>query len=88
MGEGSESALLRDQESLVPRRVLDGNKRIAATLFLYFLDRNGALFIGETKRIGDSTLVAATILIAESQPEEKSAMVALVMNFLELGAAR
>lgn len=67
---------------------LDGNKRIAATLFLYFLDRNGALFVDGTKRIDDSALVAATILIAESRPEEKSAMVALVMNFLELGEMR
>ncbi len=64
---------------------LDGNKRIAAAVFLFFLDRNGALFVGGAKRIGDSALVATTILIAESRPEEKDAMVALVMNFLELG---
>ncbi len=62
----------------------DGNKRIAATLFLYFLDKNEALFIDGSKRLGDSTLVALTIMIAESKPEEKEAMVALVMNFLEL----
>ena len=63
---------------------LDGNKRIAATMFLYFLDRNGALFADDgTKQIDDSTLVAITIMIAESKPEEKAAMVALVMNFLE-----
>ena len=62
---------------------LDGNKRIAATMFLYFLDRNGALFTADgSKRIDDSTLVAITIMIAESKPEEKAAMVALVMNFL------
>ena len=61
---------------------LDGNKRIAATMFLYFLDRNGALFANGEKRIDDSTLVAVTIMIAESKPEEKEAMVALVMNFL------
>ena len=61
---------------------LDGNKRIAATMFLYFLDRNGALFTNGEKRIDDSTLVAVTIMIAESKPEEKEAMVALVMNFL------
>lgn len=65
---------------------LDGNKRIAATMFLYFLDRNGALFAGGRKVIADSTLVAATVMIAESKPEEKDAMVALVMNFLTMGA--
>ena len=61
---------------------LDGNKRIAATMFLYFLDRNGALFAGDSKRIDDSTLVAITIMIAESKPEEKDDMVSLVMNIL------
>ncbi|WP_303250825.1 virulence protein RhuM/Fic/DOC family protein [uncultured Senegalimassilia sp.] len=64
---------------------LDGNKRIAATVFLYFLDRNDALFVGGRKSIGDSTLVAVTVMIAESKPEEKDAMVALVMNFLAMG---
>lgn len=61
---------------------LDGNKRIAATMFLYFLDRNQALFVKGRKVVDDSTLVAITIMIAESKPEEKDAMVALVMNFL------
>mgnify|MGYP002625669407 CR=1 FL=1 len=66
---------------------LDGNKRIAATVFLYFLDRNGALFAEDGgKRIDDSTLVAITIMIAESRPEEKAAMVALVTSFLIAGA--
>ena len=62
---------------------LDGNKRIAAAVFLYFLDRNGALFTptGE-KCIDDSALVAITILIAESKPEEKDVMVALAMHFI------
>lgn len=64
---------------------LDGNKRIAATMFLYFLDRNGVLFVDGRKAIDDSTLVAITIMIAESKPEEKDAMTALVMNFLALG---
>lgn len=64
---------------------LDGNKRIAATMFLYFLNRNDALFVGGRKSIGDSTLVAVTVMIAESKPEEKDAMVALVMNFLVMG---
>ena len=62
---------------------LDGNKRIAATIFLYFLNCNGALFVNGRKTIGDSTLVAITIMIAESKPAEKDAMVALVMNFLK-----
>mgnify|MGYP005766843297 CR=1 FL=1 len=63
---------------------LDGNKRIAAAVFLCFLDRNRALFTpaGE-KAIDDSALVAMTILIAESKPEEKDVMVALVMHFLK-----
>lgn len=63
----------------------DGNKRIAAAMFLYFLDRNNALFVNGEKVIADSALVAATIMIAESKPEEKDAMVALVMNFLAMG---
>lgn len=67
---------------------LDGNKRIAATMFLYFLDRNGALFVDGEKAMDDSTLVAVTIMIAESKPEEKEAMVALVMNFLAGEASR
>ena len=60
----------------------DGNKRIAATMFLYFLDKNNALFIGRTKRIADYTLVALTIMIAESKPEEKEMMVNVIMNCL------
>lgn len=51
-------------------------------MFLYFLDRNNALFTPEGKAIADSTLVAITVMIAESKPEEKETMVALVMNFL------
>ena len=59
----------------------DGNKRIAATMFLYFLDRNGILYDEEgCKRIDDHTLVALTIMIAESRPEEKEMMVSVVMN--------
>ena len=60
----------------------DGNKRIAAAMFLYFLDRNNALFSEGRKRLDDSTLVATTIMIAESRPDEKESMVALVMSFL------
>ena len=60
----------------------DGNKRIAATMFLYFLDKNGALFADGSKRIADYTLVALTIMIAESKPEEKEMMVNVIMNCL------
>ena len=58
----------------------DGNKRIAATMFLYFLDRNNALFADGKKKIEDSTLVALTIMIAESRPEEKEMMISVIMN--------
>lgn len=61
---------------------VDGNKRVACSLFLYFLDRNGALFRGIEKRVSDSMLVAMALMIAESRPEEKETMVSLVMNFL------
>ena len=61
----------------------DGNKRIAATMFLYFLDKNNALFIDGKKKIEDSTLVALTIMIAESRPEEKEMMISVVMNCMQ-----
>ena len=59
----------------------DGNKRIAATMFLYFLDRNEILYdeTGE-KLLDDHTLVALTIMIAESRPEEKEMMISVIMN--------
>ena len=60
---------------------LDGNKRIAATMFLYFLDRNGILYDEDgRKRLDDHTLVALTIMIAESRPEEKEMMISVIMN--------
>lgn len=58
----------------------DGNKRIAATMFLYFLDKNGILFADGEKLIDDHTLVALTIMIAESNPEEKEIMIDVIMN--------
>ena len=61
----------------------DGNKRIAATMFLYFLDKNDALFNEGQKRIEDVTLVALTIMIAESRPEEKEMMISVVMNCMQ-----
>ena len=61
----------------------DGNKRIAAAMFLYFLDRNNALYRNGMKIIEDNTLVAVTIMIAESKPDEKEIMINLIMNFLK-----
>lgn len=58
----------------------DGNKRIAAAMFLYFLDKNGVLFVDGKKLIADHTLVALTIMIAESKPEEKEMMISVIMN--------
>lgn len=58
----------------------DGNKRIAATMFLYFLDRNDVLFRNHEKLIDDYTLVALVIMIAESKPEEKDVMISIIMN--------
>jgi len=60
----------------------DGNKRIAAAMFLYFLDKNNCLLHNDQKIISDSTLVALTIMIAESKPDEKDIMVNIVMQFL------
>lgn len=61
----------------------DGNKRIAATMFLYFLDKNGVLFHEGKKLIEDYTLVALTIMIAESKPTEKEMMISVIMNCLK-----
>lgn len=60
----------------------DGNKRIAATMFLYFLEKNNALIKSGQKVVADDTLVAITIMIAESKPSEKDTMIKLIMNFL------
>ena len=61
----------------------DGNKRIAATLFLWFMNNNGILYREDgTKRIADSTLVALTLMIAESRTEEKDVMVKVVVNLI------
>ena len=62
----------------------DGCKRIAASLFLEFLDKNNALFKDNGKRFSDGTLVALTLMVAESKPEEKDIMVKLVMNLMNL----
>lgn len=61
----------------------DGNKRIAATLFLWFMNENGILYDDmHNKRIDDATLVTLTLLIAESRPEEKDTMVKVVVNLI------
>ena len=60
----------------------DGCKRIGATIFLEFLNKNNHLIINDKQVISNSALVAITLMIAESRPEEKETMVKLVMNFL------
>lgn len=60
----------------------DGNKRIAATLFIYFLNFYGILYKEDKQTIDNNTLTALTLLIAESNPKEKEIIVDLVMNFL------
>ena len=60
----------------------DGNKRIAATLFIYFLNFYGILYKNGKQVIDNNTLTALTLLIAESNPKEKDVIVDLVMNFL------
>ena len=62
---------------------VDGNKRIAAFVFLWFLSRNDLLYKADgSKNIGEGTLVALTLLIAESKPEERETMVKLASNLL------
>jgi prophage maintenance system killer protein len=61
----------------------DGNKRIAATLFLWYMSNNGILYCKDgRKRIADNTLVALTLMIAESRTEEKDVMVKVVVNLI------
>lgn len=61
---------------------IDGNKRIAATLFIYFLEYYNILYKNDRRVIENNTLVAITLLIAESNPKEKQILIDLVMNFL------
>ena len=64
----------------------DGNKRIAAGLFLYFLDKNKQLYATDgSKIIADNTLVAITIMIAESNPDDKEMMIKLIVNLMVNG---
>ena len=62
---------------------IDGNKRIAATLFIYFLNFYGILYKNKSQIIDNNTLAALTLLIAESNPKEKDVIIDLVMNFLD-----
>ena len=62
---------------------IDGNKRIAATLFIYFLEFYNILYNENGQVIDNNTLVAITLLIAESNPKEKEILTDLVMNFLK-----
>ena len=61
---------------------IDGNKRIASTVFLYFLDRNDSLFMNGRKRISDETLATLTILIAASNPKDKDIIINLILAIL------
>jgi prophage maintenance system killer protein len=61
----------------------DGNKRIAAFLFVWFLDKNAILYRENgAKKIGDNALVAFTLMIAESKPEEKDMMIKVLVNLI------
>ena len=62
---------------------VDGNKRIGAALFLWFMEKNGALYRPDgTKRIADNALVAMTLLIAESKPSEKDLLCRVLVNLM------
>ncbi len=62
---------------------IDGNKRIAATIFIYFLQVNNILYKDNVKVIDNNTLASITLLVAESNPKEKEIMIDLIMNFLK-----
>ena len=62
---------------------IDGNKRIAATIFIYFLQSNNILYKNDKQVIDNNTLTSITLLIAESNPQEKEIMIDLIMNFLK-----
>ena len=71
------------RKTVLSKALSDRFKRIAATLFLWFLDNNGILYNPDgTKRIADNTLVALTLMIAESRTEEKDMMVKVVVNLI------
>ena len=61
---------------------IDGNKRIAATLFIYFLNYYNILYKDDKQVIDNNTLTTLTLLIAELNPKEKEIIIDLIMNFL------
>ena len=62
---------------------IDGNKRIAAAIFIWFLEKNGLLYKTDgSKRVADNALVALTLLIAESDPAERNVILSLVVNLI------
>ena len=61
---------------------IDGNKRIAATLFIYFLDFYNILYKNNKQVIENNTLVAITLLVAQSNPKEKEILIDLIINFI------
>ena len=61
----------------------DGNKRIGASIFLYFLHKNGILFENDRKLLDDMTLVTLTLMVAESRPEEMEMMITVIMNCIK-----
>lgn len=63
---------------------IDGNKRIAATLFIYFLNYYNILFKNGNRIIDNNTLTALTLLVAQSNPKEKDILIDLIMNFLTI----
>lgn len=68
---------------------VDGNKRIAATLFLWFMQNNGILYRPDgTKRVADAALVALTLMIAESHTDEMETMVKVVVNLINQKAVK
>ena len=79
---------MREWDYLLPcvpfsAHISDGNKRIAAFLFVWFLERNGILYREDgSKRIADNALVALTLMIAESKPDEKNIMAQVVVNLI------
>ncbi len=64
---------------------VDGNKRIAAFIFIWFLEKNGLLYRDDgTKRIADNALVALTLMIAVSKPEEKETIIKVIVNLINI----
>ena len=82
IGDYSKALDLLDDYDHRTLKKIDGNKRIAATLFIYFLNFYGILYKDGKQTIDNNTLAALTLLIAESNPKEKDVIIDLVMNFL------